>query len=83
MDCYSLESLFSIIIPGIFVKQPKFTLILRIIPIEVKSGSSGKMQSMHTFFAEKKSEYGIRTSLENFSIYDRIKVYPLFAIGTV
>ena len=55
----------------------------KIIPIEVKSGSSGKMQSMHTFLDEKKSEYGIRTSLENFSIYDRIKVYPLYAIGTV
>jgi len=56
---------------------------VKIIPIEVKSGSSGKMQSMHAFLDEKKSEYGIRTSLENFSVYGRIKVYPLYAIGTV
>jgi len=53
----------------------------KIIPIEVKSGTSGKMQSMHLFLNEKKSEYGIRTSLENFAQYDKIKVYPLYAIG--
>jgi len=53
----------------------------KIIPIEVKSGTSGKMQSMNIFLEEKQSEYGIRTSLENFSQYDKIKVYPLYAIG--
>ena len=55
----------------------------RIIPVEIKSGSSGKMQSMHAFLENKKLEYGIRSSLENFSVYGRIKVYPLYAIGTV
>jgi predicted AAA+ superfamily ATPase len=55
----------------------------KIIPIEVKSGTSGKMQSLHLFMNEKKSEYGIRTSLENFVQYDKIKVYPLYAIGNL
>jgi predicted AAA+ superfamily ATPase len=55
----------------------------KIIPIEVKSGKSGKMQSMHLFLHEKQVDYGIRTSLENFSKYDKIKVYPLYAIGNV
>jgi len=55
----------------------------KIIPVEVKSGKSGKMQSMHLFLSEKKSEYGIRTSLENFAIYDKIRVYPLYAIGNI
>ena len=55
----------------------------KIIPVEVKSGTSGKMQSMHLFLKEKKSEYGIRTSLENFGQYDKIKVYPLYAIGNI
>jgi predicted AAA+ superfamily ATPase len=55
----------------------------KIIPVEVKSGSTGKMQSMAVFLNEKKSEYGIRTSLENFSVYDRIKVYPLYAVGNI
>jgi predicted AAA+ superfamily ATPase len=55
----------------------------QIIPIEVKSGTSGKMQSMHLFLKEKQLEYGIRTSLENFAQYDKIKVYPLYAIGNM
>ena len=54
-----------------------------IIPLEVKSGTTGKMQSLHLFMNEKKSEFGIRTSLENFCQYDKIKVYPLYAIGNV
>ncbi|MDR2148495.1 MAG: AAA family ATPase [Tannerella sp.] len=54
-----------------------------IVPLEVKSGKQGKMQSMQVFLKEKKSGYGIRTSLENFSRYDKIKVFPLYAIGKV
>jgi predicted AAA+ superfamily ATPase len=53
----------------------------KIVPIEVKSGTSGKMQSMHLFLKEKQSECGIRTSLENFAQYDKIRVVPLYAIG--
>lgn len=52
----------------------------RIFPIEVKSGSKGSMQSMRLFMDAKKSDKGIRTSLENFSSYDDILVYPLYAI---
>ena len=55
----------------------------KIIPIEIKSGGTGKMQSMFVFLNEKKAEYGIRVSLENFSTYDRIKVYPLYAVGNI
>ena len=55
----------------------------QIIPVEVKSGKSGKMQSMHLFLKEKQSAYGIRTSLENFGQYDKIKVYPLYAIANI
>jgi len=55
----------------------------KIIPIEVKSGSTGKMQSMHVFLNEKQSEFGVRASLENFSMYDKIRVYPLYAVGNV
>ena len=54
-----------------------------IIPIEVKSGKSGKMQSLHLFLKEKQIKYGIRTSLENFTKYDNIRVYPLYAIGNI
>jgi len=54
-----------------------------IIPIEVKSGKSGKMQSLHLFMNEKQSSYGVRASLENFAQYDKIKVFPLYAIGNL
>ena len=54
----------------------------KIIPIEVKASGSGKMQSMFEFLKIRpKCEYGIRTALENFSSYDNIRVYPLYAIG--
>ena len=52
-----------------------------IIPIEVKAGTKGAMQSMHLFIEEKKSDYGIRTSLENFGQLDKIKIIPIYAIG--
>jgi hypothetical protein len=41
------------------------------------------MQSMWIFLKEKNAEYGVRTSLENFAVYDKIKVYPLYAIGNL
>jgi predicted AAA+ superfamily ATPase len=52
-----------------------------IIPVEVKAGTKGSMQSMFLFLNEKKSPFGIRFSLENFSEFDRIKVYPLYAVS--
>jgi len=55
----------------------------KVLPLEVKSGSTGKMQSMFVFLNEKKSEYGIRVSLENFSVYDKIRVYPLYAVSNL
>ena len=53
-----------------------------IVPLEVKSGKQGKMQSLHLFMNEKQSEYGIRTSLENVAQYGKIKIIPLYAIKT-
>lgn len=52
-----------------------------IIPVEVKAGTKGSMQSMFLFLNEKKKPYGIRFSLENFSEFDRVKVYPLYAVS--
>lgn len=54
-----------------------------IYPIEVKSGVRGSMQSLRIFLEAKHLAKGIRTSLENFSAYDDILVYPLYAIGNV
>ncbi len=54
-----------------------------IIPIEVKAGTKGSMQSMNTFLNEKKYIRGIRISNENFSRYDLIDVYPLYAAANI
>ncbi|MDR3269653.1 MAG: AAA family ATPase [Tannerella sp.] len=54
-----------------------------IVPVEVKSGTKGSMQSMFRFLEEKSSPYGVRISLENFATYDKIRVYPLYATGNV
>jgi uncharacterized protein len=42
-----------------------------VVPVEIKSGSSGKMQSLNLFIEEKKSPEGIRISLESFSQYGK------------
>ena len=48
-----------------------------IIPEEVKSGSSGAMQSIRLFMKEKKITKGIRISTENFSQISDIDIYPI------
>ena len=55
----------------------------KIIPVEVKAGTKGSMQSLHLFLDEKKSSFGIRLSLENFSEFDRVKVFPLYATSNI
>jgi len=55
----------------------------QVVPVEVKSGSTGKMQSLNLFIEEKKSPKGIRISLENFSQYGKIIVIPLYAISNL
>jgi len=52
----------------------------KIIPIEVKSGTQGKMQSMNIFIEQKNADFGIRVSMENFSKYQNILVYPIYAV---
>lgn len=55
----------------------------KIIPIEVKAGTKGQMQSLHLFMEEKKLDYGIRISLENFCKYEKIRVCPMYAIKNI
>ena len=52
-----------------------------IVPIEVKSGKTGAMQSMNIFIETKELTKGIRISSENFSKYNNIEVYPLYAVS--
>jgi len=54
-----------------------------ILPVEVKAGTKGSMQSLYLFMDSKKTERGIRVSQENFSTYDKIDVYPLYAVANL
>lgn len=54
-----------------------------ILPLEVKAGTRGSMQSLFLFLKEKNTAYGIRLSLENFAIYDQIRVFPLYAVSNL
>lgn len=54
-----------------------------IIPVEIKSGRRGSMQSISVFMSERKSRLGIRLSLENCSQYKNILVLPLYLAGNI
>jgi len=55
----------------------------KILPIEVKSGFHGQMQSMFIFLRERNLPVGIRISCENFTKYDKIVTVPIYAIKTL
>lgn len=50
-----------------------------IIPIEVKSGKKGSMQSLYLFLKEKNLPFGIRLSIENYAEMGHVKILPLYA----
>jgi hypothetical protein len=54
-----------------------------ILPLEVKAGTRGQMQSLHLFLRERDLEKGLRISHENFGTYDKIQTLPLYAAGNV
>jgi predicted AAA+ superfamily ATPase len=58
-----------------------------LVPIEVKAGTKGQMQSLYKFLTEKNYKRGIRSSLENFGSFiapdgnAHIEVVPIYALG--
>jgi predicted AAA+ superfamily ATPase len=53
-----------------------------IIPVEVKSGKTGSLKSMHFFLENKKnSPFGIQFSQKNYNVDKKIRQYPLYAIS--
>lgn len=64
---------------------------MKVLPIEVKSGTSGKMKSLRLFMSKKGITQAVRTSLENFNIltYEDgdikrvIDIIPIYAIGNL
>jgi len=51
-----------------------------IVPIEVKAGTKGSMQSLYLFLKEKKLPQGFRISLENFASMEQVSILPIYAI---
>ncbi len=55
-----------------------------IIPIEVKSGHGTTLKSLHSFLeTHVRSPYGLRFSVQNYSIHKNVHSYPLYAIAQV
>lgn len=54
-----------------------------ILPIEVKAGTRGAMQSLYQFLSEKNIKKGLRVSLENFGSIDKIEIYPIYAVSNI
>lgn len=52
------------------------------VPIEVKSGITGSLKSLHIFLEQKRnSEYGFHFSQRNYRVDKKIRSYPLYAIA--
>ena len=59
-----------------------------VLPVEIKSGRSGKMKSLNLFMNKKALKHGIRCSLENFSTIttvdgNEISILPLYALSNL
>lgn len=67
---------------------------MKVLPIECKSGTSGRMKSLHLFMRNKHLTDAIRCSLENFALLEsndkqdngavrRISILPLYAVSNL
>lgn len=54
----------------------------QILPVEVKAGTRGAMQSLYYFLDQKQLPFGIRSSLEPFGELEKVHIIPLYALGT-
>lgn len=55
----------------------------KVVPVEVKAGTRGQMQSMFIFLSERNLDEGLRISGENFAVYDKIKTIPIYAVKNI
>ena len=58
---------------------------MTVLPLEIKSGTSGKMKSLRLFMEKKNLTHAIRCSMENFSLLEKdgIDIIPLYAIANI
>lgn len=55
----------------------------KIIPIEIKAGTRGQMQSMFIFLEERGLSTGIRISHEHFASYHKILTVPIYVVENI
>jgi len=56
----------------------------KVIPVEVKSGDGRTLKSLHRFLeSHEQSPYGIKFSTQDYSVYNNIHSYPLYAVAKV
>jgi predicted AAA+ superfamily ATPase len=53
----------------------------RILPVEVKAGTTGSLKSLAQFLSEKKAPFGIRISQHPLSLYEQALSVPLYLIA--
>lgn len=52
-----------------------------IVPVEVKAGGKGRMQSLRLFMDSRQVGRGVRTSLENYASLPNVDIVPLYALA--
>lgn len=56
----------------------------QVIPLEVKSGRGTSLASLHMFLeSHSKSPFGLRLSTQNYSEFDSVHSYPLYALAHI
>ncbi len=54
----------------------------KVAPVEVKSGKSGRLKSLKMFLDfHPNSSFGIQFSAQNYSVFENIRSYPLYAVA--
>ena len=53
----------------------------KIIPVEVKAGTTGSLKSLAQFFLEKQVPFGVRISQHPLSFHEKILSVPLYLIS--
>jgi predicted AAA+ superfamily ATPase len=52
-----------------------------VVPVEVKSGMGSTLHSLHAYLDSYKANYGIRFSGQNYSVFEKVHSYPLYAVA--
>jgi predicted AAA+ superfamily ATPase len=55
----------------------------KIVPVEVKSSTTGSMKSLKTFMEVKKCDYAVKVSGFNFSFFENVQSIPFYALESL